>query len=111
MGQSAAQSLGLIIFLAVYVIFALPLYSMGKKTGSDYAWMAFVPILNIVLMCDIAGKDLWWVILFFVPCVNIVIAIIVWMGIAEAMDKPNWLGILMLVPGLNVLIPFYLAYG
>jgi len=62
-------------------------------------------------MCKIAGKPGWWTILFFIPLVNIVLAIIVWMGIAEARGKPSWLGILMIIPVVNFAIPGILAFG
>lgn len=68
-------------------------------------------LLNIVLMLEIAGSDLWWILLLMVPCVNAVVGIIIWMDIAEAMDKPNWVGLLMLVPGLNFFVPYYLAFA
>jgi hypothetical protein len=97
--------------LAFYVLSSLPLFTMGKKVGSPNAWFAFVPILNIVLMLEIAGKDLWWLILFFIPCVNVVVMAVVWMGIAEAMEKPSWLGLLIFVPGVSFLLPFYLAFA
>ena len=47
---------------------------------------------------------------FFIPLVNIVIAVIVWMGIVEARGKPSWLGILMLIPVVNIIIPGFLAF-
>ena len=34
-------------------------------------------------------KPVWWIILLIIPLVNIVIAIILWMAIAEARNKPN----------------------
>jgi len=111
MYQNVSQSAVILVVIASYVLFAIPLYVMGKKIGTGNAWFAFVPILNTVLMLEIAGKDLWWFLLLLVPCVNIVIMVIVWMGIAEAMDKPDWLGLLMLIPGVNVVLPFYLAFG
>ena len=113
MDKNALSSLGLLMpmALAFYVLGAIPLFTMAKKIGSPNAWFAFVPILNLVLMLEIAGKELWWILLMFVPCVNVVVIAIVWMGIAEAMDKPSWLGLLMFVPGLNFLLPFYLAFG
>jgi len=97
--------------LGMYILMALPLYTMGNKIGSSNSWFAFVPILNILLMLEIAGKELWWLLLCFIPCVNLVIYIIIWMAIAERMDKPSWVGLLLLVPGLNILMPFYLAFG
>jgi hypothetical protein len=111
MAEMMSQSAILLIALASYLIFAYPLYVMGTKTESTHAWFAFVPILNLVLMLEIAGKDLWWIILLLIPCINIIVLVLVWMGIAEAMDRPGWIGVLMIVPVVNWLVPFYLAFG
>jgi uncharacterized membrane protein len=51
------------------------------------------------------------VLLLCVPCINIIVAIYLWMVVAEAMNKPSWVGILMIVPGLGLLVPYYLAFG
>lgn len=99
------------IEIAIYILLAIPLFVMGQKTEQDYPWFAFIPILNVILMLQIADKELWWILLLLIPCVNIVIMVMVWMAIADAMDKPEWLGILMLVPVVNVIVPFYLAFG
>lgn len=99
------------IEIALYIIFAIPLYVIGQKTGQDNPWFAFVPILNIILMLQIADKDLWWILLLLIPCVNVIIMVMVWMAIADAMEKPEWLGVLMLIPVVNIVIPFYLAFG
>ncbi len=101
----------LVIGLAAYVYMSLALQTIAKKTNTENAWLAWIPIVNIILMLNIAKKPLWWIILFFVPLVNIVIAILVWMGIAEARNKPNWWGILMIVPVVNLIVPGYLAWA
>jgi hypothetical protein len=62
-------------------------------------------------MLNIARKPVWWILLLFIPFVNIVIAIIVWMAIAEARNKPSWWGILMIVPVANLIVPGYLAWS
>jgi len=79
-----------VIFAAIYVYFALAFSTIAKKTNTPNAWWAWVPILNIILMLNIAKKPVWWVVLFFVPLVSIVIAIIVFMEVAVARNKPNW---------------------
>jgi hypothetical protein len=84
---------------------------MAKKTGTDNAWFAWIPILNVVLMLTIAKKPIWWLILFFIPLANLVIGIIVWMEVAKALGKPEWLGILMIVPVANFIVPGYLAFS
>ncbi len=107
---------GMLIFffifaLVMYVYMALALQTIAKKTNTENAWLAWIPIINIILMLNIAKKPLWWLILFLIPLVNIVIAIIVWMAIAEARKKPNWWGILIIVPFVNIIVPGYLAWA
>lgn len=101
----------LVFGLAMYVYFALALSTIATKTHTENAWLAWIPIANIVLMLNIAKKPIWWIILFFVPLVSIVIAIIVFMAIAEARGKPSWWGILMIVPVVNFIVPGYLAWA
>jgi hypothetical protein len=100
-----------LIWVLTYVYLALTLQFIANKTGTPDAWMAWVPILNVYLMCKIAGKPGWWVVLFFIPFVNLVMTVLVWMGIAEARHKPAWLGVLMLVPIANIVIPAHLAFS
>ena len=101
-----------LIFAAVgYVYIALALQTIATKTNTGNAWLAWIPIVNLVLMLNIAKKPIWWFILLLIPLVNIVMIILVWMGIAEARNKPNWWGILMIVPVVNIIVPGYLAWS
>lgn len=100
-----------ILMVVFYVYMALALQTIAKKTNTENAWFAWIPILNVFLMLMIAKKPLWWFILLLIPFVNIVISIIVWMAMAEARGKPSWIGILMLIPVLNIIIPGYLAWS
>ncbi len=99
-----------ILFLVAYVYHALALQTIAQKTNTENAWFAWIPILNLILMLNIAKKPIWWIILFLIPLVNIVIYVLLWMGIAEARNKPNWWGILTIVPVVNVIVPGYLAW-
>jgi hypothetical protein len=101
----------LIISLAVYAYIAYSLMVIADKTGTPNAWLAWIPIVNLYLMCKIGGKPGWWLILFLIPLLNIVFLILVWMGIAEARGKASWLGILMIIPFVNLIIPGYLAFA
>lgn len=100
-----------VIGLAVYIYFALALSTIAKKTNTENPWLAWIPIVNIVLMLNVAKKPIWWIVLCFIPLVNIVILVIVWMAIAEARGKPNWWGILMIVPVVSLIVPGYLAWA
>lgn len=101
----------LLFFAVIYIYMGLALQTIAKKTNTENGWMAWIPIVNVFLMLNIARKPLWWFILCLIPFVNIVIAIIVWMGIAEARNKPNWWGILMIVPFVGIIVPGYLAWS
>jgi len=101
----------LVIGLAIYVYIALSLSTIAKKTNTENPWMAWIPIVNIYLMVMIAKKEWWWLLLCFVPFLNIVIYIILWMAIAERRGKPNWWGILIIVPLVGVIVPGYLAWS
>lgn len=100
-----------VVGLACYIYMSLALQTIATKTGTSDGWLAWIPIANVFLMLMIAKKPLWWFLLFLIPLVNIVIAIMVWMGIAEARGKPNWWGILMIVPLVNLAVPGYLAWA
>ena len=114
----AAAGLGaglIMIFLvfaaAFYVYMALALQTIADKTKTENSWLAWIPIANIVLMLNVAKKPIWWIVLFFIPVVNIIFIIIVWMAMAEARGKPSWWGILMIVPVANLITPGVLAWA
>ena len=99
-----------VVSVVVYVFVAFCLFIIAKKTNTENPWLAFIPIANIVLACQIAGKPWWWIFLFLIPIANIVLGIIVMWKICEARNKPGWLGILVIVPVVNVIIFAILAF-
>jgi len=101
-----------LIIVGVYVYHSMALMTIAKKLGAeDKYWWAWVPILNVLLMLELAGKELWWILLLFIPFVNIVVSVIVWMAIAEARGKPSWWGIMLIVPIMNFIAPGYIAWS
>jgi hypothetical protein len=105
------EALMWLIWLGAYAYMALTLQTIAGKTGTPDGCMAWTPFANVYLMCKIAGKPAWWIILMFIPFVNVVIGVMLWLGIAEARRKPAWLGVLMLVPVANLIIPAHLAFS
>ena len=103
----------LIFGLGAYAYLAFSLQTIANKTNTENGWIAWIPIpiVGIYLMCKIAGRPGWWVLLSFIPFVQMFILVILWMEIAEARNKPNWLGLLILVPIVNFILPGYLAFS
>lgn len=108
-----------LVFLAVlYIYTAICLMKIAKKTNTPNAWMAWIPIINLFLMVQIAKKPMWWVALFllaFIPFVGgiivLVLSIIIWMAIAKNVGKPEWWGVLAILPLINLIAMGYLAFS
>lgn len=100
-----------LLLLTTYVYIALALTALARKTNTAYAWWAWIPILNLVLMLRIARKPVWWIILLLIPLVNIVIAALVWMRIAQTRRKSGWWGAVAIMPVVNLIVPGYLAWS
>jgi len=109
---SPVIGLGLLVgVLLVYAFVAYCLQVIANKTNTENAWFAWIPILNYVLMVNIAKKPVWWVLLFFIPLVNIIILIMVLVAICEARGKPAWLTVVLIIPLVNLFGLGYLAFS
>ncbi len=87
----------MVVMLVIYIFFGYCLMVIAQKTGhGGTGWWGFIPILNVLLMFQIAGKPLWWIILLLIPIVNLVIIILTYLAMAEARGKPAWMGLLCL---------------
>lgn len=100
-----------LFIVAIYVYYAVSFQKMARKVSVPDDWFAWIPVLNIVLLLRIANRPVWWLLLMFVPILNIVIQVMVWMDVAKAMRKPEWWGILIIVPFVNLVVPGYLAFS
>jgi hypothetical protein len=100
-----------VIGIVVYLVVTFPIYKIAERLNQENAWMAWVPIVNLFLIASMAGKEWWWVLLLLIPIIGFVIAIILWMGVAENLGHPSWMGILMIVPILNLALLYYWAFG
>lgn len=94
-----------------YLILAFSLWTMANKRKLDNPWFAWIPILNMITMVQLAGEEIWKIILFFIPCVNFVYIVYVWWKIAESQGKPGPLGILVIIPCLNLIVVPYIAFS
>ena len=81
-----------LIYIAVIVLSIAGGWKMFVKAGKP-GWGIIIPIYNIILMLEIAGRPIWWVILFFIPVANIIVAILVNIDIAKKFGKDVGFGI------------------
>lgn len=65
-----------LIWGAVMIFYIASMWKVFEKAGKP-GWAAIVPIYNAIVMLEIAGKPIWWIILYLIPFVNIIASIIV----------------------------------
>src|SRR4051812_2049634 len=73
----------LIPSLISYLLYSFALFGVFKKAGEP-VWQAFVPIWNLIVLIKVSGRPIWWIILFLIPIVNVVIAILVYHGLSTS---------------------------
>ena len=96
--SESSTGLGLFfwIFYFVFIIFFIVvMWKIFVKAGKP-GWGCIVPIYNIILQLEIAGRPIWWIFLMFIPFVNAVIAIIIIFDFAKAFGKGTGFGLGML---------------
>lgn len=84
--------IGGIIGLVIGVIVIAGLWKAFQKAGKP-GWASIIPIYNIVVILQIAGKPLWWIILLFIPFVNFIMIIIIMIAFAKAYGKGAGFGL------------------
>lgn len=79
-----------ILILAVFVIAGM--WKVFTKAGKP-GWASIIPIYNTVVLLEIVGRPVWWIILMLIPCVGFVIAIIVCIDLAKSFGKDALYGV------------------
>ena len=90
-----------VIYLAVIIASVAGMWKVFAKAGKP-GWGAIVPIYNIVLLLEIVGKPIWWLLLLFIPCVGIVVSVILFIELAKCFGKGAGFGL-----GLALLSPIF----
>jgi hypothetical protein len=78
---------GLIVVLVIASFWKT--FTKAGKPG----WGSIIPIYNAILLLQIAGRPVWWIILLIIPLVNIVVGIIVSIDVAKNFGKGTGFGV------------------
>lgn len=93
----ASVVLGLIAIVGMWKMFV--------KAGQP-GWAVLIPIYNAYVLLKIVGRPGWWLLLFFVPLVNIILALIVSIDVAKSFGQSAIFGVILvfLLGGIGYLI-------
>lgn len=95
----------LIFFLIIQVVHGIGTWKLYTKAGRQ-AWEAFIPVYNAVILMKIISRPWWWIILMFLPIVNLIMIPAVWVETARAFGKDSKLDALLCI----ITLGFYLYY-
>lgn len=107
-GGGIAAAIILIVYLAVIIIMIASFWKIFSKAGRP-GWAAIVPIYNIIVFLDVAGKPWWWIFLFCIPILNVIMGIIAIVGLAEKFGKGAGFAVGLIL--LGVIFYPILAFG
>lgn len=89
----------IVFILVIQVLHFAATWKLYQKAGRK-AWEAAIPVYNAVVLMDIIKRPKWWVLLLFIPVINLLIFPVVWVEIARSFrkfeTKDTWLAILSL---------------
>lgn len=82
-GEVAAMGSGqLFLIIGLSIIAIIAMWKVFTKAGHP-GWASIVPFYNTMVLCDIGGKPMWWILLMLIPFVNIVVSVLVMIGVAK----------------------------
>ena len=95
--------------VGLYLLFSYLCRSICVKTGNPASPLIWLPFLKQIPLFKAAGMSPWWILTNFVPPVFL-IAYIMWcFKIVESRGKHAFFGVLLLLPGTNILAFLFLA--
>lgn len=78
--------------VVVAIVTIVALWKVFVKAGRP-GWASLVPIYNTYVTIKIAQKPGWWLLLLFIPFVNLVFLVLICMGVARHFGRSNWFGL------------------
>lgn len=95
----------LIFLFLVQIIHFISTWKLYIKAGRN-AWEAGIPIYNALILMKIINRPKWWIILLFIPIINLIVFPAIWIETIRSFGKNSksdtWLVILTL--------GFYITY-
>ena len=85
-GGGAGDFAALVVWLAVVAVYVAGAWKTFTKANQP-GWAAIIPIYNMYVMFKIGGNDWWWVLVMFVPLVNIYASYKMFSGVSNAFGQ------------------------
>ena len=100
--QANEDTQAIVLMLVWYAIVCCGMARIFRKAGRSQ-WRAFVPVVNAVDTCRIAGVSGWWLAAVFVPLLNLVAALYVGLKLTSRFGRSDMFGVALVLSGFTLL--------
>ena len=100
--------LSAVMFLT-YLAGAWCVQRIAGRLRVPHGWMAWVPFINLYLLCRLAGLRGWWVAGWLVPIANLLWLIWLWRRVLARLGRRRWPAVLIPLPVVSLLVIGYAA--
>lgn len=98
-----------IFFLVIQVIHFLGTWKLYVKAGRQ-VWEAAIPVYNAIVLMKIINRPKWWVILLFIPIINLFMFPVIWIETIRSFGKKSRLDSALVILTLGFYI-YYINYA
>ena len=96
-------------FLFFQIINFLGTWKLYFKAGFK-PWQALIPIYNVIILMKIIRRPSWWIILLFIPTINLIMLIVILIRLLNVFGKKTYIDCLLLIISIGLYI-FYINYN
>lgn len=101
-------TIGIIILIAYYLLTCYPFYIMAIRANLKNPWIMWIPILKELKFLHLAGFSYWYILLTFIPCVNVIFLIILYYKVMQNFS----LGLFGTIMGIlfSFIVSYYIVF-
>ena len=98
----------LLLFLLSNLIIFGGSYKLFNLAGVE-SWKALIPFYNIIKHLDIINRPRWWIILVFIPVINLLMIPVIWVEYIKTFNHNSKLDRILVIITLGFYI-YYISY-
>ena len=96
----------LLFILCIQGVHFFGTWKLYQRAGFK-AWQAAIPIYNALILMKIINRPIWWVVMFFMPIINLIIFPVVWVETARSFGRRSALDTFLVIFTLGLYLYWF----
>jgi len=92
-----------IFFIIIQFVHGIGSWKLYKLCGYK-SYLAFIPVYNAIILMKIINRPWWWVILLFIPIINLLIIPVIWVETIRSFGKNKFIDTFLVIISLGFYI-------